>query len=256
MAFIASAQRRRCENSRAHFRGKGRVQPGVPAFAGQPGLVEVHHRRGTDAGGDLGQEFGEITGGAGGHGRYGAIGHRDAEQLPDGLRGAFLGQELTQEQLHDDRAQHRPDLRRRRRVIRGGRGGAGPAAATAGDHLAFGDWRVLPWWPAARRVSASISPATTANQGSNVVSMRTEPAEPRWVECARFRGFGIPRQWRRGVAATLDPEGCRQPTGRPGSGPLVSGSSQCRHRPPARPDVSDRGSARVRAVAHRPRGGR
>jgi len=96
MAFIASAQRRRCENSRAHFRGKGRVQPGVPAFAGQPGRVEVHHRRGTDAGGDLGQEFGEITGGAGGHGRYGAIGHRDAEQLPDGLRGAFLGQELTQ----------------------------------------------------------------------------------------------------------------------------------------------------------------
>ncbi len=54
-----------------HRGGRG-VQPAVAALAAQPGFIEVHHGGGLQAGGDLREEFGEIGGGATGHGRDGA----------------------------------------------------------------------------------------------------------------------------------------------------------------------------------------
>ena len=50
----------------------------------------------------------EIGGGAGGHGGDGAVGHGDAEQFADGDGGAFLGQELSHEQVDDDGAHTGP----------------------------------------------------------------------------------------------------------------------------------------------------
>jgi len=127
------------EEQSAVARGGGGVQPMVTAFAAQPGFVEVDDQGGFDAGVDLGQEFGEITGGAGGHGGDGAVGHRNAEQFADGLGGALLGQELSHEQVDDDGAHHRPVLHGCGGLGRGEAGGGLPAGAAAADDLVFGD---------------------------------------------------------------------------------------------------------------------
>ena len=71
------------------------MQPGEPALAAQPGLIEVHDRGGGQPGGDLVKEWAEVTGGSGGHSRDGPVGDRDGEQFADGLRGALFGQELA-----------------------------------------------------------------------------------------------------------------------------------------------------------------
>lgn len=73
------------------------MQPAVAAFAAQPGLVEVHHLCGAEAGGDLGEEFAQVGGGAAGDGGNGPVGDRDGEQFADGLGSAFLRQELAHE---------------------------------------------------------------------------------------------------------------------------------------------------------------
>lgn len=120
-------------------RGGRGVQPVVAAFAAQSGFVEVHHRGALQPGGDLGQEFGEVTGGAAGHSGDGAVGERNAEQFADGLGGPLLGQELAHEQVEDDRAHHRPVLHRSGRLGGNVSSGGLPAVAAAADDLMFGD---------------------------------------------------------------------------------------------------------------------
>ena len=63
---------------------------------------------------------------------------RDAEQLGQRLRGALLGQELPDVQVHDDRGDPRPVLHRRLRALRGGALGPVPAAAFPLDQLMLG----------------------------------------------------------------------------------------------------------------------
>ena len=69
----------------------GAVKPRQLSLYPQPGLVEVHHRRGDELRGDLADELVEIGCGAGGRGGDGAGGHGGAEQFGQGDRGAFLG---------------------------------------------------------------------------------------------------------------------------------------------------------------------
>src|SRR5664279_5130643 len=114
----------------------------------------------------------EIGCGAGGRGGNGAGGHGGAEQFGQGDRGAFLGQELAHEQVHDDGQGFRT-------VLGGGQYPGGrvtfadpPAGAPPGDDLVFHDadrdrWDVehLPAGAADLLGVGQVRPAAAATGG-------------------------------------------------------------------------------------------
>jgi len=92
--------------------GAGAVHPVQLAVDPEPGLVEPGHLAAGDLLAGVLQEPAQPPGGAGGDARHRPGRQRDAEQLGQCLRGALLGQELPEVQVHDDRGDPRPVLHR------------------------------------------------------------------------------------------------------------------------------------------------
>jgi hypothetical protein len=115
--------------------GAGAMHPAQLAVDPEPGLVEPGHVAGGDLPAGMLQEAAQPPGGAGGDARHRPGRQRDAEQLSQRLRGPLLGQELPEVQVHDDRGDPRPVLRRGLRALRGHALGPVPAAALPLDQL-------------------------------------------------------------------------------------------------------------------------